>query len=89
MMSNLSAQGRVTSFDALRGFTMLWLTSAAEVIRHLPDISGNKFLGVLADQFDHVSWNRIWIPRKPGCGFNPRHICHLGSASMAVYVLPV
>jgi len=61
MANQLLPQGRITSVDALRGFTMLWLTSAAEVIRHLPDISGLKFLRVLADQFEHVPWNGMHI----------------------------
>jgi predicted acyltransferase len=61
MTKNILPQERISSVDALRGFTMLWLTALTEVIRHFPDISGKKIISDLAAQFEHVPWNGIHI----------------------------
>ena len=53
-----SADQRLVSVDALRGFDMLWIVGGAEVLITLAKATGIGFLGDIAVHFDH-SWGEF------------------------------
>jgi predicted acyltransferase len=48
--------GRITSIDALRGFTMFWITGGAGLAHSLHRMFPNAITAVLSEQCDHVRW---------------------------------
>jgi predicted acyltransferase len=61
--NNLSSAGtpgisgrRLSSIDALRGFTMIWIIGAEEVIRSLLKVWPNSFTETLAINMTHAKW---------------------------------
>ncbi len=52
-----TAQPRLMSLDALRGFDMFWIVGAEELIRGLQKFSsGGGVLGLIAEQLHHKAW---------------------------------
>ena len=51
-----TAQPRLMSLDALRGFDMFWIVGAEELIRGLRKFSGGGVLGLIAEQLHHKAW---------------------------------
>jgi predicted acyltransferase len=47
---------RLTSVDAFRGFTMLWLISGGDFIKSFYSVWPNPFTKVLAENMDHIGW---------------------------------
>lgn len=47
---------RLVSLDALRGVDMFWIIGGDAIFRSLNKISSEGWVGALADQFEHVSW---------------------------------
>jgi predicted acyltransferase len=55
--NQIAAPGRLMSVDALRGFTMFWITGGdAPLLWTLADATQSKFLDKLLVQFEHVPW---------------------------------
>ena len=50
------SQDRVSSIDALRGFTMFWLIGGGAVLRILRDVSENPVTLTIYRQLNHVKW---------------------------------
>ncbi|MGQ9619778.1 MAG: heparan-alpha-glucosaminide N-acetyltransferase domain-containing protein, partial [Bacteroidales bacterium] len=50
---------RLTSIDALRGFTMFWIIGGDRIMRALPKISDNAVFRVLDEQLRHKSWEGL------------------------------
>jgi len=48
---------RLDSLDALRGFDMLWIMGAEDIIHALARATGSPFWTALSDQFTHPEWN--------------------------------
>src|SRR5450432_3799687 len=48
---------RLDSLDALRGFDMLWIMGAEDIIHALARATGSPFWTALSDQFTHPAWN--------------------------------
>ena len=48
---------RLYSLDALRGFDMLWIMGADEIIHTIKDASNSAFWNTVDIQFDHPYWN--------------------------------
>ncbi len=51
-----TAQPRLMSLDALRGFDMFWIVGAEELIRGLQKFSSGGLLGLIAEQLHHKAW---------------------------------
>lgn len=51
-----TAQPRLMSLDALRGFDMFWIVGAEELIRGLQKFSDGGVLGLIAEQLHHKAW---------------------------------
>ena len=51
-----TAQPRLMSLDALRGFDMFWIVGAEELIRGLQNFSSGGVLGLIAEQLHHKAW---------------------------------
>ena len=51
-----TAQPRLMSLDALRGFDMFWIVGAEELIRGLQKFSSGGVLGLIAEQLHHKAW---------------------------------
>ena len=51
-----TAQPRLMSLDALRGFDMFWIVGAEELIRGLQKFSSDGVLGLIAEQLHHKAW---------------------------------
>lgn len=47
---------RLTSLDALRGFTMMWIVGADAVGRALANMQGGSWLKTIATQLSHAPW---------------------------------
>ena len=58
---NGSINERLYSLDALRGFDMMWIMGAEEILHALYKATGSPFLGVIANQFTHPEWNGFRI----------------------------
>lgn len=52
----LNPPKRITSIDALRGFTMFWIIGGDRIMRSLPELSNNIFFTTLDQQLRHVEW---------------------------------
>ncbi|MGE5508540.1 MAG: acyltransferase family protein [Chitinophagales bacterium] len=50
------SSNRLASLDALRGFAMLWIIGARDIVRGL-DALGLPWTGALANQLAHAGWN--------------------------------
>lgn len=48
--------GRISSIDALRGFTMFWIIGGDRIMRSLPEIHDNAVFRFLDQQLRHVEW---------------------------------
>ena len=55
-METVSKPIRLESLDALRGFDMLWIIGAEEVIRNLSEAGNSSILKSVAVQLEHVAW---------------------------------
>jgi predicted acyltransferase len=51
-----SKSDRLVSLDALRGFDMIWILGAEEIIHNLAKAFPNRLTLGLAHQFDHAEW---------------------------------
>ena len=51
-----TAQPRLMSLDALRGFDMFWIVGADDLIRGLQNFSSGGVLGLIAEQLHHKAW---------------------------------
>jgi predicted acyltransferase len=49
-------KGRLSSIDALRGFSMFWITGGGKLINSLDKTFDNSLTGVLAGQLHHAEW---------------------------------
>jgi predicted acyltransferase len=57
LASSDARPSRLTSVDALRGFDMLWIVGAGEVVRALQaSIHGNGFAAFITQQLSHAPW---------------------------------
>ena len=52
---------RLSSIDALRGFTMIWIIGAEEVIRSLFKVWPNSFTETLAINMTHAKWEGYYF----------------------------
>jgi len=52
---------RITSIDALRGFTMIWIIGAEEIIRSLFKVWPNSFTKTLAVNMTHAKWEGYYF----------------------------
>ena len=48
---------RLTSLDALRGFTMLWIIGGDKVVRELAKVWENPATEILARHMKHAGWD--------------------------------
>ena len=55
----LHTTDRLTSLDALRGFTMLWILGGDLLFHLLADWSGWRLFEVVSDQLRHVPWEGL------------------------------
>jgi predicted acyltransferase len=57
-MTNTPAtlSNRLTSLDALRGFTMFWILGADSLVYALHEMSSNPATKFIAEQLDHAEW---------------------------------
>ena len=53
---SISAKGRLTSIDALRGFDMFWIIGGGEAVAALAQVRPNQFTLTLQEQMEHVHW---------------------------------
>src|SRR5450432_3779469 len=52
-----SANSRLDSLDALRGFDMFWIIGAEDILHTMARATGSPFWTALSDQFTHPEWN--------------------------------
>jgi predicted acyltransferase len=53
----VSPASRLYSLDALRGFDMVWIIGAEDILHSLAKTTGSPFWIALSDQFTHPDWN--------------------------------
>jgi len=56
-MAETLTQHRLYSLDALRGFDMLWIMGADEILHNTAKATGSPFWQTIANQFTHPAWN--------------------------------
>lgn len=56
-MAETLTQQRLYSLDALRGFDMLWIMGADEILHSTAKATGSPFWQTIANQFTHPAWN--------------------------------
>lgn len=56
-MAETLTQQRLYSLDALRGFDMLWIMGADEILHSAAKATGAPFWETIANQFTHPAWN--------------------------------
>jgi predicted acyltransferase len=55
--TSAATERRITSIDALRGFDMFWIIGADALVQTLNKFAnGNRVVGAVADQLEHVDW---------------------------------
>ena len=47
---------RLLSIDALRGFDMIWIAGAAQIVEGIDHIFDNSFTNAMCEQLHHVEW---------------------------------
>lgn len=52
----LTATGRITSVDALRGFDLFWIIGAEAILKSLDRIFNSPATNFISTQLDHVEW---------------------------------
>jgi predicted acyltransferase len=50
---------RLSSLDAFRGFTMLWIIGGSHLMLRLQHVGSNPVIGALADQMHHTPWQGL------------------------------
>jgi len=55
--SQVVAKERVVSIDALRGFTLFWISYGVVVFREVLDVFENPVTNTIHQQFSHVAWD--------------------------------
>jgi predicted acyltransferase len=53
------AHGRLLSLDALRGFDMIWIIGAQEIVKGLAKVFPGKLSEMAAGQLEHVRWQGL------------------------------
>jgi len=48
--------GRLLSIDALRGFDMIWIAGAAQIVEGFHELFDNRFTAALCEQLHHAKW---------------------------------
>jgi predicted acyltransferase len=54
--TNAPTSDRIASFDALRGFDMMWITGGDALIHSLHSVIHHPWMDALDQQFEHVQW---------------------------------